>query len=41
MAIQPKRGVRLDAQTDVIQLRDGSVLAALRGDGVELRIIPC
>ena len=31
--IQPKSGVRLDAETDVIQLPDGSVFAALRGDG--------
>ncbi|MES2794221.1 MAG: exo-alpha-sialidase [Planctomycetota bacterium] len=31
--IDPKSGIRLDAETDVIQLQDGSVLAALRGDG--------
>lgn len=31
--IQPESGVRLDAETDVIQLRDGTILAALRGDG--------
>jgi len=29
-------GVRLDAETDVIELRDGTVLAALRGDKVPL-----
>ncbi len=31
--IDPESGVRLDAETDVIQLLDGSVFAALRGDG--------
>lgn len=31
--IDPESGVRLDAETDVIQLRDGSIFAALRGDG--------
>ena len=31
--IQPNSGVRLDAETDVVQLKDGTVLAALRGDG--------
>lgn len=31
--IDPKSGIRLDAETDLIQLRDGSVYAALRGDG--------
>lgn len=31
--IQPESGVRLDAETDVIQLRDGTLFAALRGDG--------
>lgn len=31
--IDPQSGVRLDAETDLIQLKDGSVLAALRGDG--------
>jgi hypothetical protein len=30
--IQPDSGVRLDAETDLIQLRDGTLLAALRGD---------
>ena len=29
-------GVRLDAETDVIELRDGGILAALRGDKVPL-----
>lgn len=29
-------GVRLDAETDVIELKDGSVLAALRGDRVPM-----
>jgi hypothetical protein len=33
IAIDPKSGIRLDAETDVIQLNDGSVFAALRGDG--------
>lgn len=32
IAIDPKSRVRLDAETDVIQLNDGSVFAALRGD---------
>jgi hypothetical protein len=31
--IQPHSGVRLDAETDFVQLQDGTVLAALRGDG--------
>ncbi len=31
--IDPQSGVRLDAETDVIQLKDGAVFAALRGDG--------
>ena len=31
--IDPTSGVRLDAETDLIQLKDGSVFAALRGDG--------
>ena len=31
--IDPQSGVRLDAETDLIQLQDGSVFAALRGDG--------
>ncbi len=31
--IQPNSGVRLDAETDFVQLKDGTVLAALRGDG--------
>ena len=33
VAIDPKSGVRLDAETDVLQLPDGTILAALRGDG--------
>ena len=32
IAIDPKSGIRLDAETDVIQLTDGSIFAALRGD---------
>lgn len=31
--IDPQSGIRLDAETDVIQLKDGSIFAALRGDG--------
>jgi hypothetical protein len=31
--IDPQSGVRLDAETDLIQLKDGAVFAALRGDG--------
>ncbi|MHB8863832.1 MAG: exo-alpha-sialidase [Pirellulaceae bacterium] len=31
--IQPESGVRLDAETDFVQLTDGTVFAALRGDG--------
>ena len=31
--IDPTSGVRLDAETDVIQLQNGDLLAALRGDG--------
>lgn len=34
--IDPKSGVRLDAETDVIRLRDGSLFAALRGDRVNM-----
>ena len=33
VAIDPKSGVRLDAETDVLRLPDGTILAALRGDG--------
>jgi hypothetical protein len=33
VAIDPKSGVRLDAETDVLLLPDGTLLAALRGDG--------
>jgi hypothetical protein len=33
VAIDRKSGVRLDAETDVLRLPDGTVLAALRGDG--------
>jgi photosystem II stability/assembly factor-like uncharacterized protein len=33
IAIDPNSGVRLDAETDVVRLADGKVLAALRGDG--------
>ena len=36
VAIGKDSGVRLDAETDVIELRDGTVLAALRGDKVPL-----
>jgi hypothetical protein len=36
IAIDPKSGVRLDAETDVIQLTDGRLLAALRGDRVHM-----
>jgi hypothetical protein len=32
IAIDPDSGVRLDAETDVVELADGSLLAALRGD---------
>ncbi len=31
--IDPQSGVRLDAETDVLRLPDGTILAALRGDG--------
>lgn len=31
--IDPNSGVRLDAETDVLRLLDGTILAALRGDG--------
>jgi hypothetical protein len=31
--IDPESGVRLDAETDVILLKDGTLYAALRGDG--------
>ena len=34
--IQPESGVRLDAETDFIRLRDGTVYAALRGDRVNM-----
>lgn len=34
--IDPESGVRLDAETDVIRLRDGSLFAALRGDRVNM-----
>ncbi len=33
VAIDPHSGVRLDAETDVLRLPNGSILAALRGDG--------
>lgn len=33
VAIAPDSGVRLDAETDVLRLPDGTILAALRGDG--------
>jgi hypothetical protein len=33
IAIDPQSGVRLDAETDVVRLPDGSLFAALRGDG--------
>jgi hypothetical protein len=33
VAIDPKNSVRLDAETDVLRLPDGTILAALRGDG--------
>lgn len=33
VAIDPDSGVRLDAETDVLRLPDGTILAALRGDG--------
>jgi hypothetical protein len=33
VAIDPASGVRLDAETDVVLLADGSLFAALRGDG--------
>ena len=33
VAIDPHSGVRLDAETDVLQLPNGEILAALRGDG--------
>lgn len=33
VAIDPHSGVRLDAETDVLHLQDGTILAALRGDG--------
>lgn len=33
IAIDQHSGVRLDAETDVLQLPDGTILAALRGDG--------
>ncbi len=34
--IDPGSGVRLDAETDVIRLRDGRLFAALRGDRVNM-----
>lgn len=36
VAIDPKSGVRLDAETDVILLKDGTLFAALRGDRVNM-----
>lgn len=33
IAIDQHSGVRLDAETDVVQLADGTIFAALRGDG--------
>jgi len=33
VAIDPKSGVRLDAETDVLRLPNGTIFAALRGDG--------
>jgi hypothetical protein len=36
VAIDPASGVRLDAETDVIELSDGRLLAALRGDRVNM-----
>lgn len=33
VVIDPHSGVRLDAETDVLQLPNGEILAALRGDG--------
>ena len=36
ISIGQDSGVRLDAETDVVELRDGTVLAALRGDKVPL-----
>ena len=36
IAIGQGSGVRLDAETDVIELKDGRILAALRGDKVPL-----
>jgi len=36
IAIDPGSGVRLDAETDVIRLRDGTLFAALRGDKVNM-----
>ena len=36
VAIDPESGVRLDAETDVIRLRDGRLFAALRGDRVKM-----
>ncbi len=36
IAIDPDSGVRLDAETDVIELSDGRLLAALRGDRVNM-----
>ncbi|QDT73111.1 BNR/Asp-box repeat protein [Lacipirellula limnantheis] len=33
VAIDPNSGVRLDAETDVLRLPNGKILAALRGDG--------
>ena len=36
IAIDPGSGVRLDAETDVLRLRDGTLFAALRGDKVNM-----
>lgn len=36
IAIAPESGVRLDAETDFILLRDGTLYAALRGDRVNM-----
>lgn len=33
VAIDPHSGVRLDAEADLLRLNDGTILAALRGDG--------
>ncbi len=36
ISIDPDSGVRLDAETDIVQLTDGRLLAALRGDRVNM-----